>query len=656
MFDGARWLFAIKLFIAAMIAFAISVRIGLPQNYWPVVTCCVLTNPLTAGIRSKIVYRFVGTLLAGLVSLVLAGLFGSAPVLMVISAGLCGAVAFTIAYLDRTPRAYGFQLFGLTLMIVLVAGIDHPETMFDTALARLCEISLGIICATAIDSIIFPRSLGPIVRRRLRAWLPDMELWMEDALGISANKAANAHDRLKVIADMTSLSALAGQLRYDPMVTRRERQLVFAIQRRMLRLVPLISAIGARLADVGDAEREELLPPLEEAWRRVQDGQDAERPDTDFAFALPSLGPLTPWRQLVRQNGAELVDEALRIWGELRQLNLALEKDAPLGPDLEQRIGRDAPFPLRPDFHVALRVGAGVLLAYSALCGLWLLTGWSQSPGAVLIGIVALAFFGGGDQADRAIASYAKFAALSVLLGAILSYWMLPLAHDFTSFVIVMGLFMLPLAAWAATNALAILLLATVLSTINLQGTYSPHDFGAFLDASIASLIGIFIAFLSLTLVRRMGSSHALARFAAEASQDILELTRHASRRDRDAYLDRALDRIGLMTARLAATEESDQSARLLTRLRAGANIADLRTAAFETDGAVRDSSERLLATVREEIGKEEPAPRLLEEIDRTLSAAWWEGAERSRHPLLRSLIGLRLALFERAPAWEPTA
>lgn len=656
MFEAGRWLFALKLFMSAMIAFAISVRIGLPQNYWPVVTCCVLANPLTAGIRSKVVYRFMGTLCAGVLSLMLAGLFGSAPVLMVIGAGLVGTIAFTFAYLDRTPRAYGFQLFGLTLMIVLVAGIDHPEKMFDTALARLCEISLGIVCATTIDTIVLPRSLGPILRGRLRAWLPDMERWMDDALAGRADGAIGANDRLKVIADMTSLSTLAGQLRYDPMVSPRDRQIVFAIQRRMLRLVPLISAIGARLAGVEEAKRREHLRQLVGAWERVRTGGTAEDAGAEPATALPDPDPATPWRRLVRQNGAELSAEALRLWGELRQLDAALESGASLGAELERSIGQDAPFPLRPDYHIALRVSAGVLLAYTALCGLWLLTGWTQSPGAVLIGTVALAFFGGGDQADRAIAQFAKFSAIAILLGIVLSYWMLPLAHDFASFVVVMGLFMLPLAAWAATNPLALLLLAMTLSTINLQSNYSPPGFGAYLDANVASLVGIFIAFASLVLVRQMGSSHALARFAADEREDMVELTLHASRRDRDAFLDRALDRIGQMTARLAAAGETDQSGRLLTRLRAGANIADLRRARSAMQGELRDSAERLLASVREEMGKEEPAPRLLDDIDETLTTAWREGGDQAQRGLMNSLVGLRLALFERAPAWEPAA
>lgn len=655
MSQAARWLFAIKLFTSAMIAFAISVRIGLPQNYWPIVTCCVLANPLTAGIRSKAVYRFTGTLCAGIVSLLLAGLFGSIPLLMVIGGGLCGTVAFTVAYLDRTPRGYGFQLFGLTLMIVLIGSVDHPEAMFDTAVARLCEISLGIVCTTFVDAIIFPRSLGPIMRRRLRVWLPDMARWLDDALQGQANTPETARERVRIIADVTSLSALAGQLRYDPMVGRDERQLIFAVQQRMLRLVPLISAIGARLADASEVERAQLLPRFETAWRRVRDERGASLPDNDFLALAGEPGAVSPWRHLVRQDAASLAGEALRLWTELQQLDRRLEEGTALDADLQQRVRGTVPFPLRPDFRVALQVGAGIALAYTVLCGLWWATGWSQSSGAVLMGVVALAFFGAADEADRAIATYGKFAAVSLLLAAILNYGLLPLTHDFWSFVIVMGLFILPLAAWAASSPLAVLLLATALSMINLQGTYSPHDFGTFLDSSAASLLGIFIAFFNLKLVRRMGSSHALARFAARARSDLVELARNGTREDRDAYLQRELDRIGLMNARLAAEGETDQSARLLARLRAGVNIVDLRNAASEIEGPVRQSSERLLDVVREEIGKEEPSKRMLDEIDHTLSVAWTTMGQ-SLHPLVRSLIGLRLALFEQAPAWEPAA
>src|SRR3546814_3811867 len=185
---------------------------------------------------------------------------------------------------------------------------------------------------------------------------------------------------------------------------------------------------------------------------------------------------------------------------------------------------------------------------------------------------------------------------------------LLPLAGDYGSFVVIMGLFMMPIAAWSVSNPLALLLLAFALSTINLQGEYQPLEFGTFLEASFASLLGIYVGFFWLHMARRMGAGHAVERFTRMARADVRALTRHASARDRDLYIARSLDRIGALTARLEAAGEPDESVRLLRRLRAGANIADLRHAADSLTGEMRQAAERLLQAVRAEIGRDAPS------------------------------------------------
>src|SRR3546814_18553053 len=112
-------------------------------------------NPTTGAVRSKAVYRFTGTLFAGVASLLLASAFASTPLLMVAGVGLAATAAFGLALLDRTPRAYGAQMFGITLMLLAVAGINQPEHMFDTAIARICrseERRVGKECVSTCRS------------------------------------------------------------------------------------------------------------------------------------------------------------------------------------------------------------------------------------------------------------------------------------------------------------------------------------------------------------------------------------------------------------------------------------------------------------------------------------------------------------------------
>ncbi len=654
LFELSHWLFSVKLFITAMIAYAISVRMGLPQSYWSIVTCCVVMNPSTGVIRSKGLYRLVGTVAAGVCSISLAAMFASVPVFLIISTGLCATLAFGMAVLDRTPRAYGLQLFGITLLIVGVSSVGQPEHMFDTALARVCEISVGILCCTVMDSVLAPRSMQGMLRGRLDAWLADVSAWIED--GLCGHAQSLEKDRQKIIADVTALSAMARQLRYDPQVSRRERQGTFAIQQRLLRLIPLLSAIEASVPEHATIKDQAMARWLAQAARcaregigpggldRLPDWQDAQVEERDLL-----------WRKLQRANLAEQVRDALRIWSDIHQINRSIRSDTPPSPGIARRMRQARPFRLVPDVQLAIRVGCGVLLAYSLLCILWWATGWAQGGNAVLMGVVALAFFGNLDEAGESIKTFAAFCAFALLIGAVLSYGLLPMARDYPSFVLAMAIVMLPLGAWAYTNPLAILLMAISLSMINLQAQYSPQDFGLFLDSVFATELGILVSYYCVHTVRRMGAAHAIERFSRMQREDVIALTGHVGEHSRERYSNRALDRIAAVNSREAAADKPGHSALLFRWLRVGVAIATIRYASRQCGDQAAREADALLRTVREEVERDAESPAILKHIDRTLTAAW-QTTQDSTHPLLRGLTGLRLVLFDKAPAWEPAS
>src|SRR3546814_2907905 len=79
----------------------------------------------------------MGTLGAGVVSLVLAAIFVNTPVLLIAVMGLAATATLAVSLIDRTPRSYGFLLFGVTMMLVAVPEINSPGNMFGTAVARV---------------------------------------------------------------------------------------------------------------------------------------------------------------------------------------------------------------------------------------------------------------------------------------------------------------------------------------------------------------------------------------------------------------------------------------------------------------------------------------------------------------------------------------
>lgn len=630
-----------------MLAFWISVRLGLPQTYWAMVTCCVVANPNSAAAASKAVYRVAGTCCAGIVALVVASVFGSVPLLMIVVTGPLTAFGFVLASLDRTPRSYGFMLFSITLLLILIGGINSPQGLFDLAWSRICEISLGVVCVAVVDSIVLPRSLAAQVRTRLRRWLPDMQRWLDATLS-DWPRDQETEDQLRIIADVGGLSVLSGQLRYDSGVSARDRRIVFAIQRRMLRLVPLLSAIGARIDALSLEQRTSLMPLLAAVADR-----DVEAPVAATGAGEPRMDV---WHTVLRRSLTDLVTEAVSTWGEVRELDDALEGGEPLDADLAMRVDAGRALPLYPDWNTALRIGAGVLLAYCIVAVAWQATGWAQGANALIFGLVALGFFGGVDQADRAIAGFGRFAALAGCVGALLSYVLLPLAHDFPTFVLAMALVMLPLAAWGASNPMATLLLALGLSTINLQGAFSPPDFGNFLESNVATLCGVFVAFFCVGTVRHMGAAHVIDGIRRAQRRDIIALSIRATVADRDDYLDRSLDRIAMAAARLAPDDARAQSAAWLAELRTGANVVDIRLALASLGGEVRHAGEALLEAVRSRVAERIASSRILDAIDRTLSAALQDTNQRETTALIDGLVGLRLAAFPAEARWEPAS
>lgn len=656
--SGSQMLFAVKLFAASMLSYAIAVRIGLAQPYWAVATCCVCMNPLTGAIRSKAVYRMTGTVGAGAVSILLAAVFGSTPALSIIVAGIVACLGFGISFLDRTPRSYGFQLFSITLMIVAVAGVDHPESIFTTAVARVTEIALGIMATTMVDAAIAPRSLGNSLRSNFHRWLPSMEKWAADVFKGQGQDAKSEHDRLKLLADISSLSQLTAHLRYDPSIGKRELHSAFAIQQRLLRMVPILSTIAGRLSALGEAERTALEPALMLVQGHFTAGETLP---AEVALRIREApadeGEHHAWHVLIHEALADLSTELLALWSEIKQISAALDGTSALDQRLSRLVSGESPAPLPPDVGHALRMCAGIGASYVLLCGLWLATGWHQGANALLIGIVALVFFGGGDEPGRAIAMFGRFATLALALAAILCYWMLPLATDFVTFCIVMGAFILPLAAWAAVNPMATLLLAFAVSNINLQGAYAPVDFGSFIEGTLASLIGIYVAFLCAGLFRTWGSAHQVQRFLQFERKEIGELTRSATPALRARYMHRSLDRIVAMTGRLAATGQVERSTQLLMHLRIGLNAAELRILSHRLGPRLRSAVEPVLEKIGIDTGTPGPDPALRARIDEALDALWQTGkddAKTSSSRALHALVELRIALFENDPSWVP--
>ncbi|MDB5461422.1 MAG: hypothetical protein JWO72_3163, partial [Caulobacteraceae bacterium] len=210
----APLIFSINCFVAAMLALWIAFSMGLPRPYWAMLTVYITAQPLTGALRSKAFYRVLGTGLGGVAAVAIVPTFVNAPALMSLAIAAWVGLCLYLSLLDRTPRAYVFMLAGYTAAIIGFSGVDAPQTIFDTALARVEEICLGIVCATLVHTIVFPRDVGQVLGGRIRAFLQDSQVWIGEALTRDL-PPAERRERRQLAADITELHIAATHLPFD---------------------------------------------------------------------------------------------------------------------------------------------------------------------------------------------------------------------------------------------------------------------------------------------------------------------------------------------------------------------------------------------------------------------------------------------------------
>ena len=109
-FNRAELIFSVTCFAAAMLAMYVASRMGQPRPFWALMTTYVVANPLAGAVRSKGLFRMLGTLLGSTAALLLVPALSNTPELLTLALALWLGVCLYFSLQDRTPRSYVFML------------------------------------------------------------------------------------------------------------------------------------------------------------------------------------------------------------------------------------------------------------------------------------------------------------------------------------------------------------------------------------------------------------------------------------------------------------------------------------------------------------------------------------------------------------------
>jgi uncharacterized membrane protein YccC len=690
------WAFALKTYAAAMLALFLALWIGLPRPYWAVGTVYITSQVLAGATRSKALYRVLGTLLGAVVAVVLVPNLVNAPELLTLAIALWVGLCLYLSLLDRTPRSYLMMLAGYTAALIGFPSVSEPAAIFDTAVARAEEISLGILSAALVSAVVLPQSAVPQIEARLTLWLAQARGWVADVLGRTGPgeaKDGEAKDsqakRLRLAADAIAFDALATPLRYDAGGPPRSPEAMATLRQHMLMFMPIVSAVADRIEALERAGA--LTAPLRAlladmaAW--IASGHtDPEAAARLRARAADEPLPRRPdWNDLVRAS----LRARLRDFIDLRQDTRLLQRHIADGrPVSGAHVSRsDALSGAEPaatsaesalafrytaaartirhrDHGMALLSAIGVVLAIVLTSAIWIATGWPDGAGAPMMAAVGCCFFAAQDDPAPQILGFANSAIVGGVVAGFYLFAVLPLATSFEMLALALGPALIlagvlmtqgrtaPIAMGAAVNGFTMLAL---------QESYTG-DFAAFTNSALAVILGMWAAALVTRLVRSVGAGWSARRLRGINRRS---LARAAAREGRQNGLELAaimLDRVGLIAPRLAALppEDAAWTADLLAEVRVGINLVELRRDRRRLAPAAKAAVERLLEALARHFRA--PAARAGDDLlgavdgalDATLSAALAEPGDPAHRAAMMGLVGIRRGLFPAAPPYQP--
>ncbi|QOY23700.1 FUSC family protein [Xanthomonas citri] len=334
--DRQAWLFSAKTFAASIAALYVALAGNLSRPYWAMATVYIVSQPLLGPTRAKGVYRVLGTLLAGVATLVMLPNLVETPLLLSAAMALWLSACLFLALLNRGPRGYAFLLAGYTTAFIGFPAVTSPESIFDTVVARSEEIILGTVMAVLFASLLFPASVKPMLTARIGNWMQDAAQWCRQVLQRGPSQAP----RNRLAADLVQFEALIAFVRHDDPRHAGAAPTLEQLRARMLMLLPVLSSIADRLDALqrdGAAHASTLAALLEDvaAWVDPAGDSGSVHADTDadadanadaLRVRIDALRPVVDQDidHLLLDSVLLRLQELLDLWQDCRALQQAL--------------------------------------------------------------------------------------------------------------------------------------------------------------------------------------------------------------------------------------------------------------------------------------------------------------------------------------------
>jgi uncharacterized membrane protein YccC len=528
------WIFAAKTTASGLLALLVAFTFNLDQPKWALLSVFIVAQPQSGLVLAKSFYRIIGTLVGASGALVLVSLFAQERVLFLGTLALwIGLCTFASKY-ARNFTAYGFVLSGYTAAIVGVPGALDPGNAFFTAVARVTEVSLGIMCVAAISHLVLPVSLADTLRRAVAAGRRELA----DYTGALLRGQATGTQRSKLLAAAIAIENLHASAIFEDRDVRSRSRALRRLDASVLAVMDAAHLLGRSLDWLrqSDAHERSLLDgTLAKAagaidlWRSdALDTAGLSRRFVELGADLPPAGELyrdqsRPDEDVIRRVAViDRLREFLAVFAAFAQSYAVFAS-----PDPEP--ARAAALSVASDRAGAVWAGLRAAAAFLLVSAFWILADWPSGATAAILAGVATARLATMEHPVQSSFGGVLIFVLAGLPAFVLIEILLPDAEGFAMFSLAVApvlfccAFLMAHEKTAGIGFLASLYFASV-AVFQDRMAYDPI---AFVNTSIAIILAIAVAGVLFAIVAPETPEAARRRFARAARKLFARLAEH---------------------------------------------------------------------------------------------------------------------------------
>ncbi|MDD2789049.1 MAG: FUSC family protein [Sulfurimonas sp.] len=535
--DAPTLIYMAKATIAALFAMLISMMLTLPDPRTAIFTTFIVMQPQSGLVFSKSYYRVLGTIAGVIVSLLMVGAFAQDPHWFIAFFAIWIGMTTAAGVKYRNFQSYGFVLAGYTLCIVALPVIEQPMEIFHIATSRFSEVMVGILCATVVSEVLFPRKLSDSLLSSERERFENVLKSLRSAESLFGVQDTKDEDAVNFSSGVVGVHTIAVNSAFESATDKRNRLYLEQLNLEFMHLSTTFHSLKKIIVDIELRASSKTIDSLQELYTPlVAIVQNVSYLDEEsfnhMIHQLKELKESMPLRLEEQQERFEIdygsdENDAFRSAGYL--ITRVVEEFYIYASSYEafvklkssgkttKELNRVVRFKTHTDnVLVALAAlrGSGVLLVTMAF---WLLSSWKYGTITITMAVVIGLLIGTLPRPLDAVMNFLKGAVSAAMVAALYNFYIVP---ELTTDVYTLGLVMAPVFAfvgWMTTKpkwsgfSLGFVFLFMSQSSFDL---YYKIDPTIFLETTVASLLGVSFAGAAYILVNFWSCSLSQQRVA----------------------------------------------------------------------------------------------------------------------------------------------